>query len=216
MCFKSWPTIWVAFGCLAWTGLAQVNPNNVGGPRSVGAPAAPPAPESAGGAARGGASPARPSPARSAATNPIHVYSKKAGAWTELQSDFVSLESGSTPGIVKGNVDGAHSETRLVAPSELSVRVPDGVKAAEFQLLRLHAQNGQRTFRAVTREGFRTEVSSGDAVKFKAKDVAPNTYLLSFPPLSAGEYGLLAPLARDASRSPAKSGRLYAFRVVKE
>jgi hypothetical protein len=207
---RSRPTIWILFGCLAWSALAQVNPNNVGG-----SPNRSPASSSNGGRANGAAhagTPARGAGSRAPASSPAHVYSKKAGAWAELRWDVVTLETGSTPGIVKGTVSGAHSETRLVATSELSLRVPDGATAARYQLLRLHAENDQRTFRAATAEGLRTSGPSEDAVKFTAKDVAPNTFLLSFPALMPGEYGLLGPLSGE---SPGRTGRLCTFRVVK-
>jgi hypothetical protein len=211
----AWPGVWVVFCCMTWTGWAQaVNPNNPGGSPNRSPAAAPANGARSNGGARGGVSAARSAaPARSAATNPVHVYAKKEDAWKELESDSVSLEKGSAPGVLKGNVDGAHSEMRLAALSELSIHVSAGGKATGFQLLHLHSQSDQRTFRAAA---LSASAASPDAVKFKAKDVAPNTYLLSFPALTPGEYGLLAPLTRDTSGSPSRSSRLYSFRIVKE
>ena len=152
------------------------------------------------------------------------MYYKKAGAWTELQSDLASLEGGSrgglrgssTPFVANGYVRGVHSEMQLVAPSELKISVADDTAASEFQLLHLHTQSDRRTFRSATDEGLKTFGPSSDAVKFKAKEVAPKTYLLSLPALTLGEYGLLAPYSGEATSSSRQSRRLYTFRVVKE
>jgi hypothetical protein len=206
--------------CLAWTVLGQVNPNNPGGSPSKGGGSNNPNGGAVRSPATGGGAAHTTSPRSGAAPAPVHVYSKKADGWTELQADVANIEGGkhdailatSTPGIIKAYVNGAHSETRLAAPSELSVSAPEGFAVAKFQLLRLHAQGDQRTFGAAKGEAPSTP---RDAIKFKAKEVAPHTYVLNFVTLTPGEYGLLAPFSGDAGEPSERLGRLYTFRVGK-
>jgi hypothetical protein len=166
--------------------------------------------------------PNSPAPIRSAATAAVRdprVYATEAGASKELGSVVVRFDRARRVGVIGSAVpgqpspvayvSGAHSETQLVAPSHLLIYAPGG---AEFQLLHLQSQNDQRRVSAAPSGGRDTGTSSGGAVKFESKELAPQIYLLSFPTLAPGEYGLLTHLRDTAS---GRSGTIYTFSVVK-
>jgi hypothetical protein len=214
---KSCPTILVLFGCVAWVGLAQVNPNNPGGSPDRAAKAA-----KKKGVETLASNDADREPSKAPVAGfAVRAYSEK-DSWTELQPDDANLErpadlfaSSAKPDIARGHVRGVHSKTTLVAPSQLSISAPDGVAAPAFQLLRLQKESDRRTFRAATGEGPHPDRRSPDAVKFEAKEVAPHMFLLSFSDLKPGEYGLLASSADDSTGSLTWSRVLYTFRVVR-
>jgi hypothetical protein len=167
-------------------------------------------------------------PAASSGTGPVNevgVYFRKSDAWADLNPEVVNFKTGGvlksigTAGIVKGDinghVNGEHSKTQLKTPVDILVYTPEGVAITEYQLLHLHEQKDSREFRTVT--GGVMHVSGGatrDLMTFESKKIAPRTYEILLPSLSAGEYGLLPPTAGDATGSSGRIGKVYSFRIL--
>jgi hypothetical protein len=171
---------------------------------------------------------AEPTSATAAAAGPVSevgVYFKKADNWLELPPEVVNFKTGGvlksigTAGVVKGDINGHingnHSTNHVKVPVELLVYVPEGVAITEYQLLRMREQHDSREFRTVT--GGVLHVSGGasrDLVTYENKKVAPRTYQIVLPKLTAGEYGLLPPAASDPTASSGRIGKIYSFRIV--
>jgi hypothetical protein len=162
------------------------------------------------------------------ATGPVHeigVYYMKAGTWTEMEPEVINFKTGgvlkqmATDGLVKGdvngNIKGAHSKTEITTPIEVLIYAPEGVAAAEYQVLHLRESGNAREFRTVTGGVFhKSGGASRDAVEFEAKKIAPRTYAITLSNLKAGEYGLLPPSSGDATGSSGRLGKLYSFHVL--
>jgi hypothetical protein len=102
---------------------------------------------------------------------------------------------------------------KLFAPLEFIIRCPEGVSAAEYQLLQLDEKSDRREFRAVT--GGILHASSGaekNAVAFKFDKVSSRTFKIKLTDIKQGEYGFLPPGAYT-SASAASSGKPYTFRI---
>lgn len=169
-----------------------------------------------------------PPPAASNNTAPVSevgVYFKKDEGWADLAPEVVNFKTGGvlknigSAGIVKGDVNGhvngEHSKTVLKTPFELLVYTSEGVAITEYQLLRLRAQKDSREFRTVT--GGVMHVSGGqtrDAIAFESKKIAPRTYQIGLPNLTAGDFGLLPPASADATASSGRIGKIYSFRIL--
>ena len=159
---------------------------------------------------------------------PVHelgVYYKKGDAWQDLEPEVINFKTGgvlkslATDGIVKGdvngNIRGAQSKTQITTPVELLIYAPEGVAAAEYQVLHLHESGNAREFRTVTGGVFhRSGGASRDAIEFEAKKIAPRTYSITLSNLKAGEYGLMPPSSGDSTGSTGRLGKLYTFHVV--
>jgi len=175
------------------------------------------------------AAPSTPATPAAAPTSPlvaeIGVYHKKGDSWAEVQAEVVNFKTGAvlksigTVGIVKGDVNGhlngLHSPNQVKTPLEFLVYTPEGVSITEYQLLRLRDQKESREFRTVT--GGVMHVSGGatrDMVPFESKKIAPRTYTIVMPTLSAGEYGFLPPASSDATASSGRIGKIYSFRLL--
>jgi hypothetical protein len=159
---------------------------------------------------------------------PVHeigVYYKSGDAWMDMEPEVVTFKSGgvlksiATDGIVKGDMNGhikgAHSKVKIDTPVEILIYAPEGVAAAEYQLLLLHQSGDAREFRTITGGVFhKSGGASRDAIEFEAKKTAPRTYSLTLSKLKSGEYGLLPPSSGDATGSTGRLGKLYTFHVI--
>jgi hypothetical protein len=177
---------------------------------------------------------AAPAPAAALTTSaapvagPVHeigVYYKKGDDWQDLEPEVINFKTGgvlksmATNGIIKGdvngNIKGAHSKTQITTPVELLIYAPEGVAAAEYQVLHLHESGDAREFRTMTGGVFhRSGGATRDAIEFEAKKIAPRTYSITLSDLKAGEYGLMPPSSGDATGSTGRLGKLYTFHVI--
>ena len=177
------------------------------------------------GAASESLAPARAAGTGTSPVSEVGVYFKKDEGWADLAPEVVNFKTGGvlksigSAGIVKGDVNGhvngEHSKTVLKTPFELLVYTSEGVAITEYQLLRLRAQKDAREFRTVT--GGVMHVSGGqtrDAVAFESKKIAPRTYQIGLPNLTAGDYGLLPPASSDATGGSGRLGKIYSFRIL--
>jgi hypothetical protein len=154
----------------------------------------------------------------------VGVYFKdKNGQWVNVESENVNFKTGGvmksafSDGLVKpdlnGHLSGPTSKLRLNTPMEFAIYTMEGQDAGNYQLLHLRAHKDGREFRSMTGGVF--HASSGaerDTVEFKAKRVAPRTYILTVStPLAPGEYGFLPPSTMNTGRNLASSGEMYTF-----
>jgi hypothetical protein len=140
-------------------------------------------------AAKGGAVAPAPAPivADSYEDFDIGVYRRARNTWIPVAAEPVNWKTGgvlksiATDGIVKGDVNGrlqgGGSATQLNTPLEFLIRTPDGVDAADFQLVHLHEKSDAREFRTMTGGVFhRSGGASRDAVTFAQTRIAKHTY----------------------------------------
>ncbi len=182
--------------------------------------------KAAGPAAAPTAAPAAPASALPPGIDDVGVYYKdKNGAWVALMPEIVNFKTGgvlkniASAGIVKGDlnghIQGAHAKLSLTFPVVLAVYVPEGTDITEYQLLRLHVNEGSREFRSVT--GGVMHVSGGaarDSLEFQPEKLASRVYQITLQPdLVRGEYGLLPPGAYGSSNM-GSSGKIYSVSVV--
>jgi hypothetical protein len=159
----------------------------------------------------------------SALPEEVGVYVLLEGKLVEVQPEIVTWRTGGliksmataglTKGHVNGKVQGPQSRLKLFAPLEFIIRCPEGVSAAEYQLLQLDEKSDRREFRAVT--GGILHASSGaekNAVPFKFDKVSSRTFKIKLTDIKQGEYGFLPPGAYT-SASAASSGKPYTFRI---
>ncbi|MEW5977849.1 MAG: hypothetical protein AB1898_18805 [Acidobacteriota bacterium] len=153
----------------------------------------------------------------------VGLYVRLDGKLVEIQPEIVTWRTGgflkamATGGLTKGHVNGkiqrSESTLKLFPPVEFVVRCPEGVSAAEYQLLRLDKKSDRREFRALT--GGIIHASSGaekNALPFEFDKMAPRTFLVKVNDLKQGEYGFLPPGAYQ-SASAASLGKIYTFRI---
>ncbi len=149
------------------------------------------------------------------------VYHKKGGEWVEVLPEVVNWKTGgvlksvASAGIVKGDVNGAHSRNSVTTPLEFLIRAGEGVGITEYQLIRMRENRDAREFRTVT--GGVLHVSGGatrDLVPFEGKKVASRMFLVTLPNLGAGECGFLPPGAVVSGHASATLGKIYSFRLL--
>jgi hypothetical protein len=153
----------------------------------------------------------------------VGVYAMLEGKLIEMQPEIVTWQSGgvlksmATAGLTKGHVNGKimspNSPLKLFPPLEFLIRSPEGVSAAEYQLLRLDEKSNRREFRSMT--GGIIHSSGGaekNAVAFTFDKVAARTFRIKLSELKQGEYGILPPGA-TTSANVASSGKMYTFRI---
>lgn len=154
--------------------------------------------------------------------NEIGVYYKdRQGKWQAIEPEVVHIKSGGfikstiTDGIIKqdrnGHVNGRESKLLLPRPVEFLIYTPEGVSAAEYDLVKFRLNSDSREFRVFT--GGVIHSSDGenrDAVAFKAEKIAPRTYHFTLGPETYGaEYGILPP----GSGNIRNGGKIYTFAV---
>lgn len=160
----------------------------------------------------------------------VGVYLYQKGTYRAMEPEIVNWRTGgvlktlATAGLDKGHVNGkisgSHSSLHadwspmgLAGPLVFYVRCPEGVSAAEYQLLHLWTKGNRREFRAIT--GGVLHASGGaedNIVNFKYEKVAPRSYKITVSQISAGEYGFLPPGA-ITSASIASNGKMFTFRI---
>jgi hypothetical protein len=155
----------------------------------------------------------------------IGVYHRVKDVWTIIATEPVNWKTGgvlksfASQGIVKGDVNGRlqgpASSTKMNTPLEFLIKTPDGVEAADFQLVRLHVKSDAREFRTVTGGVFHSSGgSTKDAVPFEQKRIAKRTYKITLPDTAPpGEYAFLAPGLTGSSAS-GSTGKAYTFHLV--
>jgi hypothetical protein len=153
------------------------------------------------------------------------VYMKLKGEWVNVASETVNWKSGgvlkhfATQGIVKedvnGHLNGPTSNTKVFSPVEFLIKTQDGTEATDYQLVHLHVNSDNREFR--TKTGGVIHESGGatrDAVVFDQKKIAKHTYEITFTtPLTAGQYGFLAPGLSNSTAS-GSTGKAYTFNLA--
>jgi hypothetical protein len=156
------------------------------------------------------------------APSEIGVYIKKGNDWIEVQPEVVNWKTGgvlknvASLGVVKkdvnGHIDGRASRTRLNAPLEILVIVPDGTAITEYQLLKLNQHSDDREFRTVTGGVFNSKGgATRDMVPFEGSKIAPRTYSITLAGLKRGEYGFLPPTGMPSNVSSTPVGKIYSF-----
>jgi hypothetical protein len=154
--------------------------------------------------------------------NEVGVYYKdRDGKWQAIEPEIVHIKSGGfikstiTDGIIKpdrnGHVNGRESKLLLPRPIEFLIYTPDGVDAAEYDLLRFRLNSNSREFRAWTGGVIHsTGGADRDEVPFKPKKTAPHTYEFTVgTDTPGGEYGILPPGTGNVTNG----GKIYTFAI---
>ncbi|HEX3322637.1 MAG TPA: hypothetical protein VHR84_18170 [Terriglobales bacterium] len=160
----------------------------------------------------------------------VGVYLFQKGTYRAMEPEIVNWRTGgvlkilATAGLDKGHVNGtisgSHSSLHadwspmgLAGPLVFYVRCPEGISAAEYQLLHLWTKGDRREFRAITGGVLHASGGASDnVVNFKYENVAPRSYKITVSQISAGEYGFLPPGAVTSS-SIASNGKMFTFRI---
>jgi hypothetical protein len=155
----------------------------------------------------------------------IGVYYKdRNGVWQLLDPEIVHIKSGGwvksalTHGIVKedrnGHIDGRESKLVLPRPIQFLIYTPDGVDAAEYDLLLFRLNSDSREFRTLTGGVFHsTGGAERDEVPFKPVKTAPRTYQFTLDKSTAGgEYGILPPGTGNVTNG----GKIYTFAITQD
>jgi hypothetical protein len=154
--------------------------------------------------------------------NEIGVYYKdKDGKWQLIEPEIVHEVSGGfikstlSQGIVKqdrnGRVNGRESKLLLPRPIEFLIYTPDGVDAAEYDLVRFRLHSDFREFRTWTGGVIHsTGGAKRDEVPLKPVKVAPRTWKFTIETdTPGGEYGILPP----GTTSVVNAGKIYTFAI---
>ncbi|HEX9200848.1 MAG TPA: hypothetical protein VF865_14915 [Acidobacteriaceae bacterium] len=163
-----------------------------------------------------------PTPVVLSDVNEIGVYYKdRQGKWQPVEPEIVHIKSGGfikstvTNGIIKqdknGHINGRESKLLLPRPIEFLIYTPDGVDAAEYDLLRFRLNSSSREFRTLTGGVFHsTGGADRDEVPFKPKKTAPHTYEFTVgTDTPGGEYGILPPGTGNVTNG----GKIYTFAI---
>ena len=151
----------------------------------------------------------------------IGVYTNLRERLVPLKTEIVTWRTGGelkklygNRGHLNGVVSKPLSTLHLDSKPEFIVRVPDGVAAEEYQLLRLWKKGDRREFRIVTGGVIHSNSGPDDnLVGVDVERVGSRLYRIRPSlPLQSGEYGFLAPAAATTA-SAASSGKIYTFRV---
>ena len=155
--------------------------------------------------------------------NEIGVYYKdRNGTWVAMEPEIVHIKSGGfikstlTQGIIKqdrnGHINGREAKLSLQAPVQFLIYAPEGVSAAEYNLLRFRLNSNSREFRTFT--GGVIHSTSGaerDEVPFAAEKTAPRTYEFTVDhKVGGGEFGILPPGTGNVTNG----GKIYTFAIT--
>jgi len=167
----------------------------------------------------------------------VGVYVKVKDQLVEVMPELVSWKSGGvgkrmltygmTKGHVNGVVKGKNSKLQLALPIEIIIRCPEGIAAAEYQLLDLDEKGDRREFRAVTGGVYHSSGGTDkNAVGVEPEKFAPRTYRIRIASLKKGEYGFLAPgggqvgsmggaaSGTSVTGGATNSGKIYTFSIL--
>jgi hypothetical protein len=155
--------------------------------------------------------------------NEVGVYYKdRNGTWVAMEPEIVHIKSGGfikstlTQGIIKedrnGHLNGREAKLTLQAPVQFLIYAPEGVSAAEYDLLRFRLNSNSREFRTLT--GGVIHSTSGaqrDEVPFAAEKTAPRTYEFTVDhKVGGGEFGILPPGTGNVTNG----GKIYTFAIT--
>ena len=149
-------------------------------------------------------------------------YKDRNGAWVAMEPEIVHIKSGGfikstlTQGIIKedrnGHINGREAKLTLQAPVQFLIYAPEGVSAAEYDLLRFRLNSNSREFRTLT--GGVIHSNSGaqrDEVPFAAEKTAPRTYEFTVDrKVGGGEFGILPPGTGNVTNG----GKIYTFAIT--
>jgi hypothetical protein len=155
--------------------------------------------------------------------NELGVYYKdRSGNWVPVEPEMVHIKSGGwikstvTNGIIKqdrnGHINGRESKLMLQRPVQILIYVPEGVSAAEYDLLKFRLNSNSREFRTLTGGVFHsTGGADRDEVKFTPEKTAPRTYQFTLDErVNGGEYGILPPGTGNVTNG----GKIYTFAIT--
>jgi hypothetical protein len=158
-----------------------------------------------------------------AEVNEIGVYYKdRSGSWVPVEPEIVHIKSGGwikstvTNGIIKqdrnGHINGRESKLVLQRPIQILIYVPEGVSAAEYDLLKFRLNSNSREFRTLTGGVFHSSGGAErDEVKFAPEKTAPRTYQFTLDEkVNGGEYGILPPGTGNVTNG----GKIYTFAIT--
>ena len=155
--------------------------------------------------------------------NEIGVYYKdRSGNWVPLEPEIVHIKSGGwikstvTNGIIKqdrnGHLNGREAKLTLQRPIQILIYTPEGVSAAEYDLLKFRLNSNSREFRTLTGGVFHsTGGADRDEVKFTPEKIGPRTYQFTLDDkVNGGEYGILPPGTGNVTNG----GKIYTFAIT--
>ena len=153
----------------------------------------------------------------------IGVYYKDPhGAWIPMESEIVHIKSGGflkstfTHNIIKedhnGVVTGTQAALILPRPEDFLLYTPDGVDAAEYELIRFRLNSKDREFRVLTGGVIHsTGGAQRDDVPIHPVKIAPRTWTFTLPAdIPGAEYGILPPGTGNVTNG----GKIFTFAVV--
>jgi hypothetical protein len=148
-------------------------------------------------------------------------YKDRQGRWQLMETEIVHVKSGGfikntlSDGIIKtdrnGVVNGRESKLLLTRPIEFMIYTPEGVTAAEYDLLLFRLNSKDREFRTLTGGIIHsTGGAQRDEVAFKPVKTAPRTYTFTLgKDTPGGEYGILPPGTGNVTNG----GKIYTFAI---
>ncbi len=155
--------------------------------------------------------------------NEIGVYYKDhKGNWVAIEPEIVHIKSGGflkstvTNGIIKqdknGHINGRESKLTLQGPIQFLIYVPEGVSAAEYDLLKFRLNSSSREFRTLTGGVFHsTGGADRDEVPFQPTRSAPRIYQFTLDQkVGGGEFGILPPGTGNVTNG----GKIYTFAIT--
>jgi hypothetical protein len=155
----------------------------------------------------------------------IYAQLKEKEKFAEIEPEITNWKTGGlgksllTMGVYMGHINGTvrdpHSQVKLTTASSILIYCPEGVGAAEYQLLKLREKGDRREFKVMTMWMVHSSggPDSAEKIAYHAERVAPRTYLISLEGLRPGEYGLLPPGA-VMTANQASTGKIYSFAVL--
>ncbi len=138
-----------------------------------------------------------------------------------MDAEIVHIKSGGfmkstlTHGIIKqdrnGVVNGRESKLELPRPIEFLIYAPEGVTAAEYELLAFRLNSKDREFRVLTGGVIHsTGGAQRDDVPFTPTKIAPRTWTFRLDKKTPGaEYGILPPGTGNVTNG----GKIYTFAI---
>jgi len=169
--------------------------------------------------------PVKPEPIEISPVNEPGVYYKdRSGNWILMDAEIVHTRSGGwlkntlSDGIIKtdmnGVVNGPESALVLPRPIEFLIYAPEGVTAAEYDLLLFRLNGKDREFRTLPGGVIHsTGGAKRDEQPFKPVRIAPRTWTFTLDRNTpGGEYGILPPGTGNITNG----GKIYTFAIVED
>jgi hypothetical protein len=157
----------------------------------------------------------QPEPTTKLVSQPVGpgLYMRHGSQWERVGGEPVYWRHHGDKSI-EGSILRPESSTQTYpGGTDFLVVTADETSAIQYQFIRLHVNDVQRTFKPAPPGGVYTAASSGDLLSFDPKKLGPSSWLISLHDVPAGEYGLLPPVTAQVHSTTNLSTTLYTFRI---